>query len=832
MKTESQPETSSPESSTKDVPEATKPNIPSVDKPTATPRAKPVVAHPKPTDEQLARWKHKTFDPLQLLAHRENSKTGFVLFAAATNDGKQYLLGGAKLTLWKIDGQEPEHEFFAANNDKEFLLSFALSPVGHWCAAGNAKGELRVFDIQERREVASKQTGANAVVKIAISPDGKEIATIAYVSEVTIWDAGTLEKKRSFKVDTREVKHLRYVGPQTLIAAGESMSTWDTASGDKIKTYPSERYQTAVALSPDGKELVFGAGEFLQRWNLADDRASGEYRGVPARNPAIRFTSDGTLVAVATGDAIRILDSATGQLLQVIDAAGSTVSDVSWFPETHMLLVGTDTGRNRIWGRPNEGEPFGLRPVGQPIVVATDNANQPSSVAENLAMMDLRLLPKLPDAKGASEAFHSINYTVPTSTEEVKAFYRHVLEQRGWTEPTDQATPYTIPFQKNGHTLTLSPYGEKPTESSVSVSYLGNYDIRKTPKLDEFVKSTVYEGDTSVIYKVAASLLHVETELLRKLHGAGWTAIVRLDRGNSETADGRDFEFVKNGTVLRIFVQRDREDESLYVVSYGKSLSLHSLPVPPDAGLMEWDDYLDTRMVANTSLSLEEATAFYETTMPKQGWTPRKIGRRVEKEVVYLPYYWGQRDVTIALEPLGDGLTRIRAGAYSRTSWQTPDETVTTKSKPDQESTPKEGIEAADFPILRAAKAPTYDKGANRIKITLEKVSLVELSQEYAKAMKDLGWTAKPFGDPQEDSVSIHFEKGSKTIYYQSSIDPLGVGSVDLSGNGLLWSKAIASKQLISYGAWLRNNKYPATLKRLDDYRKEMENLPVMRKSE
>jgi hypothetical protein len=372
--------------------------------------------------------------------------------------------------------------------------------------------------------------------------------------------------------------------------------------------------------------------------------------------------------------------------------------------------------------------------------------------------------------------------------------------------------------------LNISPFGEKPTETSISVSLLGNYDLRKTPKLTEFLKETTHEGDTSVIYKVKASLLHIETELLRQLHAAGWTNVVRLNRSRSEKPDWRDFEFVKNGTVLSATVQRDKDDATLFVVSYGQSLSLHSLPVPSDAGLMEWDNYQETQMVANTSLSMEEATGFYEDAMKKQGWVPRKQGRRIDKDVVYLPYYCGQQDVTIALEKIADGLVRIRAGKYSEKSWQQPEGNVaasTTAAKPSQVA----GIEAADLPILHAHGAPTYKAGEGEIRFELEKISLKELSKEYSDELKALGWTAKAFGEPQDDSVSLHFEKESKILYYQSSIDPRGIGYVNFSGNGLLWTKAIASKQLISYSAWLRNNKFPATLKRLDDYKTQMENM-------
>ncbi len=106
----------------------------SLDKPGAPWKPdEPTVA--TPTAEQLARWKHASFDPLQLLAFREHELSGQVSVVAVTNDGKHYLLGGTKLTLWDLESDEQVHEFIKANtNEDDRLIGFAVSPVGDWCA--------------------------------------------------------------------------------------------------------------------------------------------------------------------------------------------------------------------------------------------------------------------------------------------------------------------------------------------------------------------------------------------------------------------------------------------------------------------------------------------------------------------------------------------------------------------------------------------------------------------------------------------------------------------------------------------------------------------------
>lgn len=795
--------------------------------------AKPVAppqAPPKPTDQQIAKWKQVEFVPLDLVGFREHEKIGYVNFVDLVHGGQEYLLGGTRLTLWSLKDSSLIHEFIEAKTqEKERLLSFAVSPDGTWCVAGDAGGLLRKFDIPQRKEIGTKQLGTKAIVRLAISPDGKEIATLPFNSEVSIWDADTLEKKTSFKVDARDIKHLQYIKAGCLIASGESMSTWDTATGQKLKTYPSQKYQSAIAISADNRQLVFGAKDSLQRWSLDEDKAIGEYRGVPFRDAAVRFTDDGSLVAVAGGDGVRILDANSGQMLQVIDAAGSGVTDIRWIPQSHLLLVGTELARNRIWGRADECRKFGVEPLPNFKIDARGSSDEPANVARNLAVLDLRILPKLPDSKSQYDSFSSVNYTSPSDLSEVKLFYRYTLNQRGWTELPDQATDSSLLFTTHGHNLHLSLYSAQPGQTSIGLTHAGNYDLTKAPRVK--VKETTYSGLTTVVYRTEATLLQVEIELLREFYKAGWTSFARLNRSLNESADRRDLEFLKGGTVLRVMIQRDPKDDKLSIVNYTQSLSLHALPVPPDAGLMEWDDALECQMVANTNLSLEQAIAFYEDQMTKQGWIARDKGRRIEGNLAYLPYYWGQRDVTVALEKMSDGSVRVLAGKYSETSWQKPKASGKSldadKATSDEENqdTKAIGIEAADFPILHASATVSYDSTRGEIRFELDKSPLPDVAKEYETAMEKLGWKTVPFGEPTSESVNLIFKRDTATIYYHTSIDPVGKSRLTVEGPGLLWNKAIDVQQQISYKAWLRNRKLPASLRSLDEYESQMQKL-------
>lgn len=649
---------------------------------------------PKPTEEQVARWRERPSQPLQLLASRDGSQLGFISFLEAFPDGQHYLIGGSRLTLCSVGSDKVEHTFIESMTaESERLTAFAVAPGGDWCVVGNASGILKVFSIADRKETASVKTGQHSISQLAIATDGKEIATVAFTKDIEIWDALSLKSYRRFSVDTREVKQLKYIGPQLLIAAGESMSSWNTVDGTRVTTYPAGRYQQVSGVSAGGKELLFGNDQGMQRWNLSANALAGVYPGSYARNEETRFAVNGSQFASFNGEAIRIWDTESGQLQQVIDAAGNAVTDASWVPGQSMLLVASDNGRVRIWGTEKAGKPFGMGPLHKAAEWPKIGPAGPANVDQLIHVLDLRLLPKLPHATPVETSFNALSYSATVGIDETRLFYRYLLGQQQWKETTDAATPDSLRFSKDGCTALLSTYLSSAAETFVSLAFLGNYDIRQTPRLKHLVQKEVYSGDSTVMYTARASLLQIETDLLRQLHRAGWTAVARLNSRQNEESDSRQMEFVKNGVVLNVFVRPENDQVGQFSIQYATSLTLHALPIPPDSGLVEWGNHLELQMVANTSMTLKQATEFYDAMMVKQGWLPQSAGRRVDEEkgLCYLPYMWGQRDVTIGLRRLPDGSVRIRAGKYSQESWQPAEDDgklIAATGKEDQKPVP------------------------------------------------------------------------------------------------------------------------------------------------
>lgn len=782
---------------------------------------KPITPAVELTPTQLAQWAQVEFEPLQLLACRESSAIGFVAGLTHTADGKHFILAGTTVTLWSIDADEPKHVFLEPSGDQT-IKSLALSPDGTWFAAGDSDGTLRIWNIADRNELSSKQIYSNDIIQIAISPDAQEIATISYDDEITIWSVDGLQEKNCFKSDTNSLKRIEYMAPGILVAAGETTSRWNVATGKLESQLSRGRYNYTLLRSPDGSRFLFGEKDELKLWNVVDGKIEAVLKGGFATEELMTFSADGRFLATANGAAIRLWDIASGKLVQIIDASGSPITGLSWLPESNLLVVASANGRTRIWGTTKAGESVGLQPMHSAVAMPEGNSKEPANPAQLLATIDLRTFPRLPDCAVQVNDSFNLSCEVGISPSDALLFYRYHLGKAGWQETSSAAAgPGSAQFQKNGFRMTASFYDAGLSKTYVSLNFAGNFDLRGVPKFDAAPTETVFENEDTVMYRTKANVTQIETTLLRKLHEAGWTAYSRLHASQNEIPDSRDLMFLRNGITLNVSIAPFPADPTNNIIQYSKSLTVNSLPIPKDSGFVEFEGSTEPLIVATTAMTLEQARAFYDNELAAQGWLARDYGRSLRDDNNWLAYVRGQQDLTVGLVTQPTGRTLIRVGEdLEKSSWQLekPQEPVATE-------TAAPGIEAADFPILNESKSAKFDAIDKSIEVSMNTKPLPEVAAVYTNELLSREWQKDGEGITSDDYVLQRFLKNKAEIAIRGRITG-GKSIVNIQGDGLLWTKPLpGGKTVVSYATWLRVNHHPATLDLIDAYAAEMKSI-------
>ncbi len=782
---------------------------------------------PKPTAEQIARWKPVEFEPLQLLDIRDDGKSGYIANIESVGDGEHFVTSGAKLMKWSIDSEQPPQVLMEIPPEDAQIVACKVSPKGDFCVILQKDNWCRVFSLTSGKELVAKQLELKSPEQLTVSIDASEIAILCQRGKLSLWHVNDLTEKARWEIDTGEVSQLEYIRANVLVAAGKTTSSWDTTTGKMLKTFTDISYLQCAVKSQDSVSwLALGNDQFIH-WRCADDEKLGTVNSGYAKSAIMRFSPDANRLAALDGEKIQIWDIARNQVLQTIDHTGNAPVSMAWLPKSNQLIVASFDGNLRFWGDATLASKFGTAALAAPPVEGSARPGVPATTAECLATIDLRSLARFPGSKMPVDHPFQCYGTLPTTADEARLYYQYLFYQLGWKSIKIDANYPSLRFEKNGFLVDISIGSVSPQETNVGLSNLGSFSVDWLPKIEVGTVELKNRSHSSITYRVKASQLELECELLKKVSGADWTAISHLLQPSDNSGDRRDLHFQWNGCHLHVMIAADRENADYKEVSSMLYPLLNSLPFPTDSGLVEFNDFRELQLIACTKMNLPQATDYFDAEMKRHGWLASPSGRKVTDELCWLPFFQGQRDITIGLDKLADGRTLVQAGKYSNSSWLE----LLLKTKQD-EIVPVQGdagMQAADFPILGAATPVSYDTASNDIRFELDATTdLLALNAQYIEKFQELGWSSTPIGDATANDFNMVFKRDALLVYLSVRRSPGTKRTFHAiaTSKDFRWTKPIPiTDSRMTYIDWLKQKRAYATLERVDEFQREMNEL-------
>lgn len=246
-----------------------------------------------------------------------------------TPDGQQLAVGGVFVDPpeWgsRVDVIAiPDAHVVQTFRYQGMLTSIALGGGGVYLASGGEKagpgyrGEVLVWSPSTGRLIWNHDGHASQVNAVAISPNGRQLASGSNDMAIRLWDVRT----------------------------GRLLKTLD---GHTVRVL-------ALAYSPDGRMLASGsAGHGAVKlwevvWTGREIRTLGGHAG-PVRS--VEFTPDGRFLATAGGTILGghvcLWDPETGERLYSLEAHTRAVTCVAFSPDGRLLATASDDGMVKIW---------------------------------------------------------------------------------------------------------------------------------------------------------------------------------------------------------------------------------------------------------------------------------------------------------------------------------------------------------------------------------------------------------------------------------------------------------------------------------------------------
>ena len=237
--------------------------------------------------------------------------------------------------------------------ERSILLALEAVSVKHTSEAENALHEA-VLNSRVRLTLTGHSDG---VTSVAMSPDGKKVASSSLDGTARLWDAATGKELLIFRGHTDAVWSVAFSpdGSRLMTSAlDKTAKIWDTASGRLLVTLtghtesvnramfsPLERGSRAVTASDDGTAKIWDANTGAELFSLPDQ--FGWISGVA-------FSPDGTRIATAQNDGIaKVWDTSRGENLLTLFGHTDNILSIVFSPDGNRLATASVDGTAKIW---------------------------------------------------------------------------------------------------------------------------------------------------------------------------------------------------------------------------------------------------------------------------------------------------------------------------------------------------------------------------------------------------------------------------------------------------------------------------------------------------
>ncbi|MCS7046604.1 MAG: hypothetical protein NZO58_09635 [Gemmataceae bacterium] len=298
-----------------------------------------------------------------------------------TPDSKKLVVGGYhELTIWDAATGKLEKRVFTR---AERTYGMVFLPDGKLAVAGGRpgqEGDVRIYNLAGGKPmlhggvpaidgvndrsvlVAELVQTDDAMLAIAISPDGKKLASAGTDRLLRVWDLATGKLEHAIENHADWVFGLAFSPDGKHLVTGSRDKTakvWDLAAKESALTFPDHQNAVyAVAITSDGKiGISCGEDNQIRQWQATDankqigkqTRVLGTHSKAVLRMAHLPDPKNPLLATCSADGTVKLFNPIAGTTLKTLTGHTDWVYAVAISPDGQWVAGGAWNGEVRVW---------------------------------------------------------------------------------------------------------------------------------------------------------------------------------------------------------------------------------------------------------------------------------------------------------------------------------------------------------------------------------------------------------------------------------------------------------------------------------------------------
>ncbi|MDA0865953.1 MAG: WD40 repeat domain-containing protein, partial [Cyanobacteria bacterium] len=237
------------------------------------------------------------------------------------------------------------------------ICAVALSGDGKWIASGGVDQTIRIWDIRSGKLLQSLggllSGHSDTITALAFHPNSPLLVSTSRDWSVRLWDLKSGKEVYSLKDQKEALLALAISGDGKTMAyggTGKHIALRQIKTGKSVRSLPIKPPAISMAFSPQGDRLAVGHGNEILLWDCDRKKTLAKLKGHSKAVSALAFSADNQVLVSGSHDkTLKRWQAHTGAPLDTLTGHRAEILAVACSPDGKWMVSGSADKTVKIW---------------------------------------------------------------------------------------------------------------------------------------------------------------------------------------------------------------------------------------------------------------------------------------------------------------------------------------------------------------------------------------------------------------------------------------------------------------------------------------------------